>query len=467
MAESSEAVAPGRRAIGRQIVLPLSKAFEIAWKGIRIRIWRSLITMSGIVLAIAFLMSVWTAGVFDRAMRRVPADHELFPLVQSALQAEAIAAGGVRVRCAVLAGSEEVVFGKVTPAEGIRSHLVGAEGFQAERVLPEPEAVTALFGAEQDVPDVLITEGLPPVLGEPEVAAALGRFVNDGGKLIVYGAAGVGPGGAYPLFELLPAAPADGTFAADGAQITIAPGAIQLRWAQHPRAVFLRTEGAAQAEPLAAAGQDVVAWQRKAGEGRVVWYVVDSSSAADPDVISWFVRGQTTQAPGALAQPGASPLLRLIARGLGAETETRDMRGIWLVTLSLMVCVVGITNAMLMSVTERFREIGTMKCLGALDKFVVKLFLIESSLQGVVGSLIGATVGFGLAFVRALFTYHVQDLETGTSHWLALQFFPGLRLAAWVGVALGVGIVLSVVAAIYPAFRAARMEPVQAMRVEA
>ena len=50
---------------------------------------------------------------------------------------------------------------------------------------------------------------------------------------------------------------------------------------------------------------------------------------------------------------------------------------LWLVSMSLIVCVVGIANAMLMSVTERFREIGTMKCLGALDGFVVRLFLLE------------------------------------------------------------------------------------------
>ena len=43
----------------------------------------------------------------------------------------------------------------------------------------------------------------------------------------------------------------------------------------------------------------------------------------------------------------------------------------WIVILSLMVCVVGIINAQLMAVTERFREIGTMKCLGALDRVVV------------------------------------------------------------------------------------------------
>jgi putative ABC transport system permease protein len=46
----------------------------------------------------------------------------------------------------------------------------------------------------------------------------------------------------------------------------------------------------------------------------------------------------------------------------------------WIIILSLLVCVVGIVNAQLMAVTERFREIGTMKCLGALDRFVLRLF---------------------------------------------------------------------------------------------
>src|SRR5205823_11951957 len=61
----------------------------------------------------------------------------------------------------------------------------------------------------------------------------------------------------------------------------------------------------------------------------------------------------------------------------------------WIVGLALMVAFVGILNAMLMSVTERFREIGTMKCLGALDGFIVRLFLLESLFQGVVGAVLG------------------------------------------------------------------------------
>ncbi|HIM09210.1 TPA: FtsX-like permease family protein, partial [Candidatus Poribacteria bacterium] len=96
-----------------------------------------------------------------------------------------------------------------------------------------------------------------------------------------------------------------------------------------------------------------------------------------------------------------------IAKGSGQEEifsneEEEEEKGkgwlgistkqLWLVTMSLIVCVVGIANAMLMSVTERFREIGTMKCLGALDGFIVRLFLLESAFQGFVGALIGALI---------------------------------------------------------------------------
>ena len=68
-----------------------------------------------------------------------------------------------------------------------------------------------------------------------------------------------------------------------------------------------------------------------------------------------------------------------------------QFRNIWIVVIALFVTVIGITNSMLMSVTERFREIGTMKCLGALSLFVRHMFLIESSLVGMVGAAGGGT----------------------------------------------------------------------------
>lgn len=128
---------------------------------------------------------------------------------------------------------------------------------------------------------------------------------------------------------------------------------------------------------------------------------------------------------------------------------------VWLVALSLLVAVIGIVNAMLMAVTERFREIGTMKCLGALDSFIVKLFLLESSFQGAAGTLIGIALGLILSLVSSSATFGAKAV---------LTHLPLLELALYSAAAFGTGVVLSVIGAIYPALVAARMEPVAAMR---
>src|SRR5215213_5186904 len=88
-----------------------------------------------------------------------------------------------------------------------------------------------------------------------------------------------------------------------------------------------------------------------------------------------------------------------------AEIEDDRLQHRWLVGLALLVAFVGILNAMLMSVTERFREIGTMKCLGALDSFILKLFLFESVFQGVVGTIIGVVIGLALSLASLTISY--------------------------------------------------------------
>jgi len=129
----------------------------------------------------------------------------------------------------------------------------------------------------------------------------------------------------------------------------------------------------------------------------------------------------------------------------------------WVIGLALLVAFVGILNAMLMSVTERFREIGTMKCLGALDSFIVKLFLLESLFQGVVGTAAGMLVGILVSFASAWISYG------NATFWNLLTGEILLNL----GITLVVGMLLSVGGAILPALQAARMEPIAAMRVEA
>ena len=79
-----------------------------------------------------------------------------------------------------------------------------------------------------------------------------------------------------------------------------------------------------------------------------------------------------------------------------------DRRMILLISLALFTCLVGIVNSMLMSVTERIKEIGTMKCLGALDSFILKTYFIESSLQGVLGTLLGMLLGALVGMLASL-----------------------------------------------------------------
>lgn len=148
-----------------------------------------------------------------------------------------------------------------------------------------------------------------------------------------------------------------------------------------------------------------------------------------------------------------------------AERQTVDagggllgigMRMTWLALVSMLVCAVGIANAMLMSVTERFREIATLKCLGALDGFIMTVFLIEAGLLGLVGGIGGAVVGFVLASARMAVTFRS----------LLWHAFPWNDVLVAGLISIGVGMVLAAVSAVYPSFRAARLAPMEAMRIE-
>ena len=139
---------------------------------------------------------------------------------------------------------------------------------------------------------------------------------------------------------------------------------------------------------------------------------------------------------------------------ISERMQEEKSKQLWLITLSLLVCVVGIANAMLMAVTERFREIGTMKCLGALDSFIVKLFLLESTFQGIAGTTVGILIGSGLTLLLALMDYGQ----------FVITYFPSAGILKAALIALVAGTVLSLIGAMLPAYRAAKMEPVEAMR---
>lgn len=173
-----------------------------------------------------------------------------------------------------------------------------------------------------------------------------------------------------------------------------------------------------------------------------------------------FTRAENNISQGMLTSQQPSFIQTLTKLGYDVEPGTTSIASTakqrWIVFLSLLVCVVGIINAQLMSVTERFREIGTLKCLGALDRFIVRIFVIEATLQGLAGGIIGALLGVLVAFGVSLIRFGLASAS----------FMPWFDLWATIFFAISTGTGLSLLGVLYPAIVASRMLPVEAMRVE-
>jgi predicted outer membrane lipoprotein len=320
--------------ISRQIKLPISKAVEIAWKSIRLRLSRSLLVTSGIVLALAFLVSIQASESMIDGMRKWVASAEASPEFAQ-----------------------------------LRERRTALE-----------EAVAPL---RREIRDAARDAKHPPDAEKFDPKAQLGVTFEELATQV----------------HQMPAPPAD-------------------------------------LQRLLTAKPDYVPtfkqWMDKARELHQVRAELNS-----PQNLAAMMESQ-----GVPTKP--------------EEIEAAAIQNRWLLGLALLVAFVGILNAMLMSVTERFREIGTMKCLGALDSFIVKLFLIESLFQGIVGTVLGVTIGLMLSLGLAALTY---------GHY-AFVNLPFAELGVAVGVSTLVGVGLTVAGAVYPAWQAARMHPIEAMRVE-
>jgi putative ABC transport system permease protein len=120
-----------------------------------------------------------------------------------------------------------------------------------------------------------------------------------------------------------------------------------------------------------------------------------------------------------------------------------------LVGISLVVGGIVIMNIMLMAVTERTREIGIRKALGAKRRDILAQFVVESVTLSTVGAALGIGLGIGLAFaVRAL-----SPLPAAVAPWS-------------IGVAVALGMTVGVLAGVYPAYRASKLDPIVALRAE-
>jgi putative ABC transport system permease protein len=128
--------------------------------------------------------------------------------------------------------------------------------------------------------------------------------------------------------------------------------------------------------------------------------------------------------------------------------------------ISLLVAGIGIMNIMIVSLIERTREIGILKALGMKSRTVLTIFLGESVIIGLIGAIVGIILGWALAEVTA------RILGSGIfGGGGGFQIVPLLTPEVILG-ALAFGIGVSVIFALYPAWRASKLKPVEALRYE-
>jgi putative ABC transport system permease protein len=129
-------------------------------------------------------------------------------------------------------------------------------------------------------------------------------------------------------------------------------------------------------------------------------------------------------------------------------------------SLALTVASLGIINTLVMAILERRREIGILKALGATDHDVRSLFFAEAGAMGLFGGIFGVALGWLIG----------RALTWGTTIYLHRQDLPGVKISYvpwWLALgAMGFAVVVSLVAGLYPAGRAARLNPVEALRYE-
>lgn len=129
--------------------------------------------------------------------------------------------------------------------------------------------------------------------------------------------------------------------------------------------------------------------------------------------------------------------------------------------VSLIIAAVNILNVMYISVTERIHEIGILRSIGTLRNEILRIFLYEAAILGVAGSLVGGIIsavgGYAVSLVA------IQAFTAGTTFGEDITIFD-MTSVGYVAFAIGFGIAISTLSGLYPAWKAAQLHPIEALR---
>jgi putative ABC transport system permease protein len=186
------------------------------------------------------------------------------------------------------------------------------------------------------------------------------------------------------------------------------------------------------------------------GEGEYGQVNIILDDINDAETVSTEIMDQLNKKEEQVSVQDSSRMLESITSTLGTMTTfVMAIAGI-----SLLVAAVSIFNVMMMSVTERIREIGILRSIGTQRTEIRKMFIYEAGILGIIGAVIGAAMSVAIGWVVVL------AMVGSTEYFLtpaSLIYVPSAML---------IGIIICLVSGVYPAWRASNLDPIEALRAE-
>lgn len=178
-------------------------------------------------------------------------------------------------------------------------------------------------------------------------------------------------------------------------------------------------------------------------EVNIVLDNIDDLSAAETAITSQMNRREQT-----VRVQDSSRVASSISSSVNTITSFATM----IAGISLLVAAVSIFNIMMMSVTERIREIGVLRSIGTQKKEILRMFVYEATLIGVLGAGIGMILSLIMGYV------FIQIMIGSTKYFFTFDSLIHLPYA------MAIGLVICILSGIYPAWKGANMDPIEALR---
>ncbi len=178
--------------------------------------------------------------------------------------------------------------------------------------------------------------------------------------------------------------------------------------------------------------------------------------ASNPSLVHSVASEVQNSISGVTASTGSS---------VASEASLSSSLAIFFIMMGMVALLAGgfgVTNTMIMSISERTREIGTLRAIGAHQRQVMRIVMGESLLIGAVGALSGAIIGIIIALILPFFSSSISTI--GLFGGLLGGRLSTALIPTDILLSIALGVVVSVLAGIYPAMRASRMKPEEALR---